>query len=273
MSGAAKLPATIDMSALSALLAIRAYSETHADAPLEEVIEALGRSDTDMSAINFSIGAALHVGLGSLPVANPADFFRVVLHEWIVDQLPWWLRLFPYGRERVLPQLKREEVQCLRAAGLLQNPPSPEVSSWWDRLATLRRSHEDDALMLQGRQAERWSMEHEINRLESLGIAFRPKWTAIEDNNAGFDIQSYDRGDVEPISRLIEVKSSTQTPPRIVVTRNEWDTAVKFGLAYHFHIWSVPARQLRELTAAEIAPHIPADRGGGRWSEVVLRIK
>lgn len=64
------------------------------------MVEALGRLDADMSAINFSVGMALHLGLGSLPVANPPEFFRVALHEWVVDQLPWWLRLPPYGRRR-----------------------------------------------------------------------------------------------------------------------------------------------------------------------------
>ncbi len=272
MTSPAKLPATIDMSALSALLAIRSYSETHIDAPLDEVVEALGRSDADMSAVNFSVGIALHLGLGSLPFANPSEFFRVTLHEWVVDQLPWWLRLFPYGRERVLPQLKPEEVQCFRSAGLLQDPPPPEVCLWWDRLATLRRSQEDEALTLQGREAERWSMEYENNRLQALGIGLRPKWMAIEDNGAGYDIQSYDPGEVEPVSRLIEVKSSTQTPPKIVITRNEWETAAKFGSAYHFHVWSVPTRQLKELTAAQIEPHIPSDRGNGRWSEIVIPV-
>lgn len=100
MTAVGKLPSKIDMSALSALLAIRSYSEAHADAPLGEIVEALGRSDADMSAINFSVGMALHLGLGSLPVANPPEFFRVALHEWVVDQLPWWLRLPPYGRRR-----------------------------------------------------------------------------------------------------------------------------------------------------------------------------
>ncbi len=272
MRDAARLPVTIDMSALSALLAIRLYLEVHEDAPLDEVVEALGRSDAGMSAINFSIGAALHQNLGRLPVADPPEFFRVALHEWIVDQLPWWLKLFPHGRQRVLSQLKPDEVQCFRAAGLLQDPPPSEVSYWWDRLAALRRAQEDDALTLQGREAERWSMDYECRRLQTIGVGLRPKWVAIEDNSAGFDIQSYDRGEVEPISRLIEVKSSIQTPPRIIISRHEWETAVKFGPAYIFHVWSVPMRQLKELTPTEIKPHIPGDRGSGRWSEVVLPI-
>jgi len=42
----------------------------------------------------------------------------------------------------------------------------------------------------------------------ALEIARAPRWTAIEDNAAGYDILSYVAGTVEPTSRLIEVKGS-----------------------------------------------------------------
>jgi len=62
---------------------------------------------------------------------------------------------------------------------------------------------------------------------------------AIEDNAAGYDILSYDVGPVEPTSRLIEVKSSMQNPPRIILTRKEWEAAARYSETYVFHIWSL----------------------------------
>jgi Protein NO VEIN, C-terminal len=36
-------------------------------------------------------------------------------------------------------------------------------------------------------------------------------------------------GPIEPVNRLIEVKSSTQNPPRMILTRGEWEAAIRYG--------------------------------------------
>lgn len=260
------------MSAFSALHAIRTYQKAHPEAQIGEVIEALRRSDADMSAIDFGGAVALHNALELPALESPASFFRATLSAWIEHTRPWWLRLFPFGRKRVLTALNADEVQCFRAALLLQDPPEVDVCHWWDRFADIRRAAENAHLTEKGREAERWSMQHERERLEALGIDLQPRWVAIENNGAGFDIQSYDSGEVEPIARLIEVKSSVQTPLRMVITRNEWDTAIRFGPRYFFHVWSVPERELKVLSSADVERHIPSDNGVGRWSEAVVPV-
>lgn len=272
MTSASKSALELSMSALSALYAIRTYGLTHPEATLGETIESLRRSDADMSAVDFGGAVAFHNAL-DLPTPDaPAGFFRATLTAWINHAEPWWLRLFPYGRERVLAALTPDEIQCFRAATLLQDPPETEICEWWDQLANLRRAAENTDLTEQGREAERWSLEFERERLSALGIQLRPKWVAIENNGAGFDIQSYDKGQVEPVARLIEVKSSTQSPPRMILTRNEWETANRFGERYFFHVWSVPAKKLKVLSSAEVEPHIPHDNGTGKWSEAVIPV-
>lgn len=98
-------------------------------------------------------------------------------------------------------------------------------------------------------------------------IQKNPQWVAIEDNTAGYDVLSYDPGIVQPLNRLIEVKSTIASPLRFQLTRHEWEHACKFGPSYHFHIWDLqaPPYRLYERSAAEIAPHIPKDNEKGRW--------
>lgn len=124
------------MSTLSALYAIRAYGVRHPTATLCETIESLRRSDVDMSAVDFG-GAVAFYNCLDLPMPEaPAGFFRATLTAWINHTTPWWLRLFPYGRERVLAALTPDEIQCFRSATLLQHPPDAEVYQWWDQLGS-----------------------------------------------------------------------------------------------------------------------------------------
>ena len=78
---------------------------------------------------------------------------------------------------------------------------------------------------------------------------------------------SYDLGEAGPIGRMIEVKSTTASPLRFIVTRNEWEQALKIGAAYIFHVWDMDKAPpiLYERNSAEIAPHIPADNENGKW--------
>lgn len=123
---------------------------------------------------------------------------------------------------------------------------------------------------MQDREAERLSITHEEKRLAELGIPRTPRWVAIDDTGAGYDILSYDLGRAEPTNRLIEVKSSTQTPPRMILTRGEWQAALRYGEVYCFHVWALPSKILNERTVSKISPHIPMDRGAGTWTTVEI---
>ena len=88
-----------------------------------------------------------------------------------------------------------------------------------------------------------------------------PRWIALDDNSAGYDVHSFDEGPVEPIAKLIEVKSCARRPSEIFLTRNEWETALEREPNYRFHIWILPERELIELTPSDVADHVPQDRG------------
>ena len=111
------------------------------------------------------------------------------------------------------------------------------------------------------------SIDHEIKRLAALGIDKTPEWKGLDDNFAGYDVLSYDTGEFGPVNRMIEVKSTVFSPLRFILTRNEWEQAVKAGPAYVFHVWDMsktPAA-FYERTSAQVAIHIPSYNEKGKW--------
>ena len=131
---------------------------------------------------------------------------------------------------------------------------------------------EDDRKLQQGRRTERLTIDYEIRRLSTLGISNAVQWVALDDNAAGYDVQSYDEGVVEPIAKLIEVKSSARIEREIFLTRNEWKTAIERAPHYFFHIWLFPEEQLIEMTPDELSVHIPQDQGSGEWQTAKITL-
>lgn len=262
------------MSALNGLLAIRRYSTAHPDVLLPEVVTALKHVSADDAYHNYEAAVVLDglVTQADEPEADIPAFFRETITTLVREMKPWWVRLSPSGRDRVKAALSIHEVQCFDAAGLFSQPPTAEILKWWDALAQGVRATDDAKLLEQGRLAEQLTMEYETNRLSDLGITNRPRWISLDDNAAGYDVHSYDKGPLEPVAKLIEVKSTVRRPREIFLTRNEWQTALAMAPNYYFHIWTLPERQLVELTTADIEPNIPVERGNGSWQTVKVTL-
>lgn len=260
------------MGAFSAAAAVRQFQREHAGVEPTEAARTLKEIDADFANLDFQAALALH-GLipAELSFEQPSDL-RSILRQLIELDQPWWIKLFPHGRDRLVTALDENEAQCFAVAELFEQSPSYEVVAWWDAMAALARLEADASKLAQGRAAERLTLQHEADRLAAMGLLHKPRWVAMEDNSAGYDVLSYDHGEVEPIARLIEVKSTTQRPPALILSRNEWETALKFGDRYVFHIWLLPEAQLIERTTAEMAPSIPEDRGDGRWLHVRIAV-
>jgi hypothetical protein len=259
------------MSTLSATIAIRQYLHNHTGVSSEDAATSLQRLDCDIAANDFASGLEVNALIPDhLTFANPVTDLMAALASLIAHHRPFWMRGFPYGRSRVSEMLSIDEAQCFRAAGLFNEPPTATVREWWDNIAQEVRANLEDTLLEQGRVAEEYSYEYERMRLVSLGILRAPIWVAVNNNGAGFDILSYDPGPIEPLNRLIEVKSSSQNPPRMILTRGEWEAAINYGAAYVFHLWKLPKKELLECKVADVAPHIPIDRGSGIWGNVEI---
>jgi hypothetical protein len=262
------------MSALNGLLAIRRYSTAHPEVILPEVVTALKHVSVDDAYHNYEAAVVLHSLVLQIetPEADIPAFFRETITTLVRETKPWWVRLSPSGRDRVRAALSINEVQCFDAAGLFSPTPTAEILKWWDALAQEVRATDNSKLLEQGRAAEQLTIDYEIQRLTALGIANRPRWISLDDNSAGYDVHSYEKGLVEPVAKLIEVKSCARQVREIFLTRNEWETAVERAPHYRFHIWLLPEQELVELAPPDIEVHIPTDRGNGRWQNVKINI-
>lgn len=257
------------MSAFDGLLAIRRYRASHPRISLADVVPALKRISPDEGYHDYEAALVLHgwVDESTDHAAIPV-FFRQTLSILIERTKPWWVRFATFGRERLRAALTVNEVQCFEAAELFSNAPDAEIMTWWDALAQAVRADDDSSGLFQGREAEQMTIAYETQRLSLLGITNLPRWVALDDNSAGYDVHSFDQGPVEPIARLIEVKSCARRPPEIFLTRNEWETAIEREPNYRFHIWILPEKELIELKPSDVASHIPQDRGNGVWQIV-----
>lgn len=261
------------MSAFEALRLTRMHQKEFPSIDFLQASEIVRRTYAGSLGLDFK--AAFHLSVIvrlSDDLSSGLKFYQDCIECVIAGQRPTWLRMIAFGRQRFTEKLTRDELQCFRTAGLLDTPPSAAVVAWWDRIADQSRQETDAARMERARRAEQLSIDHERARLKKLGIANEPRWTAIEDNMAGYDVHSYDPGTTAPIARLIEVKSTTATPPRFILSQNEWENADRFDSAYHFHVWDLRDEPpiLHQLTVAQVRVHIPTNNVDGRWTDVEI---
>lgn len=271
MSGVGQPLALLSSSAFSALVSIRGYIADH-DVTADVAVAALTATSADFSNSNVATARALHSLLPQTLGFN-ADYradLRSSIAFLIDREQPWWRKLFPSGRSHVAGALSENEWQAFSDAGLFESPPSPAVMAWWYAIQSKVRAEQDTTLSEQGGGAELLTLDFEIKRLQALGISAKPELRGFEDNSLGYDVKSFDPGADSPVARLIEVKSSHSSPPRIFLPRREWTAALKYGAAFRFYLWWGPAPKLAVFTTKQMATHIPQDHGEGEWQEVEI---
>ena len=260
------------MSAFLAFLEIRSFLAEHPVVTESDAITSLCRVRASSAGLDFRGGLTLTRKLApSLDWKLSQGWLRLFVFEWVKITQPSWLRLVPYGREKLRGALDDDKTQCFRQAGLFDDVPDADALEWWDRLADLTRGASDAEKMKRARRAERLSLDFELGRMKSLGISRVPRWVALEDNSLGYDILSYD---LEPegavVTRLVEVKSRLAN--EIYITRNEWENASGAPRRSVIHVWDLPEERLREYRVSDVAPHIPLDHGDGAWQDVRIAL-
>ena len=264
----------LTMSAFYGLVSLRQHQEAHPYVDLVEAVSVVKRLSADDAHHDYEAALALHE---LVPIECSTHrqelFFRDVIWSVVQHVRPWWVRFAPYGREKLRSGLRANEAQCFDSAGLFVDMPTSDVLLWWDTLAQSVRATENDSKLEQGREAEQLTIDYERDRLSSLGIMLSPRWIAIDDNTVGYDVQSFDVGAVNPVVKLIEVKSCARDMVEIFITRNEWKTAIASSPNYRFHIWMLPEKKLIELHPEDLEPHVPVNRGDGAWENARITLR
>lgn len=272
MTGGVSTERLFSLSAFEGLKLIRSYQETQANLSLEELLELIEKIDPDGASLDLEAGYYLGTLVGDDCPKDGTAFYQACIKVVVIQHQPLWSKAMRAGRIRFVQGLDKDDQDVFKAAGLMGNPPSVEVVSWWDDVAGHARLIADTQKMDQARAAEALTIQFEIERLAKLGIEKEPEWPGLDDNYAGYDVLSFDPGSHGLVNRLIEVKSTIASPLRFIITRNEWKQALKFGKSYRFHVWDMSLKhpRLYELSTADVKPHIPSDNEKGQWTNAMI---
>jgi len=251
-------------SAVEGLRTLRAFRARFPGLPKSDLVRLVCSQVPDR--YDYDAAEALDVIVdGEADVSISETFYRVCIEQLLVRN-PTWARLAGLGRKKFVFKLEVDQRKCFEFAGALRDPPDEVIINWWDDLVGGLRQAVDREKVRRARVAERLSFDHEVRRLHRLNLQRSPEWVAFEDNTVGYDIRSYDPGEIEPIARLIEVKSTIASPLRFFLSRGEWKAALKYGDRYVFHIWDLRGPRLHELTVGDMVRKVPSDNGTGRWT-------
>lgn len=254
----------------SAAEAWYAVSQQLAAIPQESFAMAVARLRASYASAGLDYAAAQVIleAVGPAKGSVSASYRTLIENE--AKLRPPWLAVLPRGRRALQNALPDDAVECFRRAGAFDEQPAAEAIAFLDRLANLARANADLQLIEFGRHAERLSFEYELARCENMPGAPAVEWVALNDNGAGYDILSSRLVDGSPSPKLVEVKSCRSRPLKLIITRNEWETACRHPEAYVVHFWDMTGERLRELSWGDLHPHMPIDQGNARWDSATL---
>lgn len=274
MSAAISTERVFSLPCFEGLRLFRKYMTSHRDLPVPDLLALIESVEADAHSLDIEASVYLSELVEKDCPLDGQVFYQTCIKAVLLKHQPTWAKLMRQGRQRFVKKLDRNDQDIFAAAGLMEYPTPLHVVTWWDSVSGYARLLSDQEKLELGRAAEFLTLQHERKRLNGLGIDLEPEWPGFDDNFAGYDVLSYDHGPQGIRNKLIEVKSTTASPLRFIITRNEWDKAEKARDAYHFHVWDMSQEPpiLIERTVAEVAPHIPGDSGKGRWTNAQVPV-
>lgn len=219
--------------------------------------------------VQASLDGHLVLSESGIRLLNHQDYvqrLRIQVSDVLMNYKPSWAGLLVRGRHAVTTFADPDATQCFSDAELLDTVDRMAVD-WWDSLASGLRGIEEARRVATGRIGERLSLQAEEAR---TGRA--PKWIALEDNNAGYDlVSSVGPHDERPL--VIEVKASTLAVghARYFLSRHEWDVLHGHPNA-ELHLWHdvLTAPALTRVPIAVVAEQVPTDNASGVWQRVLI---
>lgn len=263
------------LSAFEGLRLIRKYSARQPELKTPDIISLIESLEVDGASFDLEASSYLDTLVDDKCPTEGEVFYQECIKAILIKHQPAWSKTMRIGRKRFVRELNTNDQDVFVAAGLMKDPPSTDVVNWWDDVTGHARLISDLEKMKQARAAELLTIKHERMRLKSEGIEREIKWLGLDDNFAGYDVLSYEKSGHGTINnRMIEVKSTTNSPLKFWVTRNEWNQAEKADDAYLFHIWDMAKDppNLYVRSVADVAPHIPSDNGKGEWISAIILV-
>lgn len=262
------------LSCFEALRLLRRYQPDHPNLTLSDLVDFILKVDPDAHSLDMHAAMELHPIVAYECSLEGSVFYRHCIRAVLMEHRPSWSRTMRHGRKRFYNGLGRNDQDVFDAADLMVGSPPADVLEWWDEVSGQARLMGDQRKLSQGRSAEILTIEYEKQRLAKLGVNKEPEWPGLDDNFAGYDVLSYELLGANIVSRLIEVKSTTLSPMRFYISRNEWRQAQSVGERYIFHIWDMSKAdpQLFVRTVTQVEPHIPADNGKGEWTSAAVPV-
>ena len=260
------------LSCFEALRLLRKYKADYPDLPLSDLLAVIDNVEADARNLDMEASVYLTDLVDEGCSLDGHFFYQSCIKGVLIKHQPIWAKLMRQGRKRFIKGLDPNDQDVFRAAGLIENPTPLYVVEWWDIMSGYTRLITDQEKMKQGRTAEILTLEFERRKLKEIGISQEPEWPGFDDNFAGYDVLSYTHGVSGITNILIEVKSTTVSPVRFIVSRNEWNKAEQAHNAYIFHVWDMNQSppQLHVRSVADVAPHIPTDSGKGMWKHAEI---
>jgi len=261
----------LSMSSVTALGHLRSYMRV-TSAGLDQALRVVPNSTSDRAAHDYHGAAVLNAFLEAdldfedLPTALRSLVLNIALRE-----RPHWMSAARSGRDYVRPLLSANLEDVLVNAELFDDAPSIEVVEWWDRVASFGWSELDARRLAQGRGAERRSYEREVSRLDAEGCPFPVRWVSLDDNQAGYDIASWERVGTTWSVALVEVKSTSGTVPQFFLSRPEFNACVSARSLYRIHVWTSGER-LCVVDRDFVMTGAPADGAASEWREAYFRL-
>lgn len=268
------------MSCFEGIRLLRQYNQEYPDLKITELKELIIKIEADAASLDMDAAIYLHPSVSSSYLLDTKLFYQECIKA-VVSHQPTWAKLMRRGRMRFInslesnSEIKDDNIDIFTTAGLLQNPPSEDIVTWWDNISGHARTITDIKKMKQAREAEKLTIEHEKQRLGRIGITKTPEWKGLDDNYAGYDVLSFDMKNGSETNLMIEVKSASTKPPFFHLSRNEWNKANESGENYIFHLWNMKTDppKLHKVTVDQVKPHIPSDNKNGEWWNVKIPFK
>lgn len=264
----------LSLPCFEGLRLFRKYKSNHPDLLIPDLLTLIDSVEADAHTLDMEASVYLSE---LVEIECPLDghiFYQACIKGVLLKHQPIWAKLMRQGRARFIKRLDINDQDVFAAAGLMTSPTPLNVVTWWDAVSGYARLITDQEKMEQGRAAEILTLEYERRKLKGIGIDLEPEWPGFDDNFAGYDVLSYEHGSSGIKNQLIEVKSTTLSPMRFIVTRNEWNKAERAKESYLFHVWDMNQTPpvLHTRTVAEIEPHVPKDNGKGTWKNAEIPI-